>query len=182
MPYVAQGKAATEHTLLVKGAPEAVLERCSQAMLADGSIIKMDDGMRKAIIAKVENEYNSDQEALRCLAHAFKDGADVHDKRLSDPSKFKDIESDLVFVGVAGILDPPRIEVKAAIEKCKSAGIRVIVITGDNQKTAEAICRMIGVFDKVFPSPSLPPSPCHTRTLSLSPPRVQFSLRDGYKE
>ena len=109
----------------------------------------MDDAMRKAIMNKVENEYNSDQEALRCLAHAFKDDVDPTDKRLSDPSKFSDIESDLTFVGVAGILDPPRVEVKEAIMKCKTAGIRVIVITGDNQKTAEAICRMIGVFGMV---------------------------------
>ena len=60
----AQGKSAASYTLLVKGAPEAVIERCSQAMMADGSIVKMDDGMRKAIMNKVENEYNSDQEAL----------------------------------------------------------------------------------------------------------------------
>jgi magnesium-transporting ATPase (P-type) len=120
-------------------------------MLADGSVIKMDDAMRNAVINKVENDYNNDQQALRCLAHAFRKGADPNDKRLGDPSKFKDVESDLVFLGIAGILDPPRVEVRAAIEKCKSAGIRVIVITGDNQKTAEAICRMIGVFDKVKP-------------------------------
>jgi len=48
-----------------------VIERCTQAMMSDGSIVKMDDSMRKAILDKVENEYNSDQEALRCLAHAF---------------------------------------------------------------------------------------------------------------
>ena len=141
-----QGKAGNTYTLLVKGAPEAVIERCTQAMMSDGSIVKMDDSMRKAILDKVENEYNSDQEALRCLAHAFREGVDKSDKRLSDPKKFAEIESDLTFVGVAGILDPPRVEVKAAIEKCRSAGIRVVVITGDNQKTAEAICRMIGVF------------------------------------
>jgi len=95
-------KMAASHTLLVKGAPEAVLSRCSQAMLADGSVVKMDDAMRKAIIVKVETEYNSNKEALRCLAHAFKEGVDINDKRLGDPGKFKDIESDLVFVGVAG--------------------------------------------------------------------------------
>ena len=134
-------------SLLVKGAPESVLERCSHAMTADGSVIKMDEAMRKQIIHKVENDYNSDTRALRCLAHAFKAGVDSTDKRLSEPSKFAAVESDLTFVGIAGILDPPRVEVKAAIAKCKSAGIRVVVITGDNQKTAEAICRMIGVFD-----------------------------------
>ncbi|KAI3981905.1 hypothetical protein MKX01_041168 [Papaver californicum] len=124
-----------QNRLLVKGAVESMLERSSHVQLADGSIVPMDDPCRELILTR-QMELSS--KGLRCLAH----------KKLLDPANYSAIESNLVFVGVVGLRDPPREEVHKAIEDCREAGIKVMVITGDNKSTAEAICREIRLFSE----------------------------------
>ncbi|PJF19887.1 Calcium-transporting ATPase [Paramicrosporidium saccamoebae] len=131
--------------LLVKGAPESILDRCTSVRLSDGSTISLN----KSVKSKIQSTFASygKQEALRVLGFAVVDGlksAEHYD--LSDSSKFADIENDMTFIGLTAMLDPPRTEVRESIRKCTEAGIRVIVVTGDNQHTAESICRKIGIF------------------------------------
>ncbi|KAJ8768823.1 hypothetical protein K2173_023727 [Erythroxylum novogranatense] len=141
-------------SLLVKGAVENLLERSSFIQLLDGSVVELDHYSRDLIL---QNLHDMSKGALRCLGFAFKeevpefatytgDEDDQAHQLLLNPSNYSSIESQLVFVGLVGIRDPPRKEVHQAIEDCKAAGISVMVITGDNKDTAEAICREIGVF------------------------------------
>ncbi|KAG4192090.1 hypothetical protein ERO13_A07G136000v2 [Gossypium hirsutum] len=139
--------------LLVKGAVESLVERSTHVQLADGSLVPMDESCSQLLLSR-NSEMSS--KGLRCLGLAYKDDlgefSDYYSennpahKKLLDPASYSSIESDLVFVGVVGLRDPPRDEVDKAIEDCKGAGIRVIVITGDNKSTAEAICHEIKLF------------------------------------
>ncbi|BBH06064.1 ER-type Ca2+-ATPase 1 [Prunus dulcis] len=143
-------------SLLVKGAVENVLERSTKVQLLDGTVVPLDENSKNNIV-KALNEMSTS--ALRCLGFAYKDeltdfetydGDEDHPahRLLLDPSTYSSIESNLVFVGLVGLwVRSPREEVFDAIEDCRAAGIRVMVITGDNKNTAEAICREIGVFD-----------------------------------
>jgi Ca2+ transporting ATPase len=135
--------------IFVKGAPERVLERCTSYRVGTETK-KLTDAMRKKILAKT-NEYGTGKSTLRCLAMACIDEPDTlanTSKLAVNPADMIKIEQGMTFVGVTGMLDPPRTEVKPAIEECVAAGIRVIVITGDNKDTAVAICRRIGVFSE----------------------------------
>merc|ERR1711913_155599 len=131
--------------MFVKGAPEGVLDRCSHFRIGGDKM-----PMTPAIRAKIMDRaiaYGTGRDTLRCLALAAGD-APMNPKEmdLEDSSKFAKYEVNLTFVGVVGMLDPPRLEVKPSIARCREAGIRVIMITGDNKNTAEAICKRIGIF------------------------------------
>ncbi|KAI8617049.1 hypothetical protein BC830DRAFT_1062813, partial [Chytriomyces sp. MP71] len=133
-------------TLYVKGAPEAVLERCTSVRVpGQSAATPLTSAGRAAILAKVAQW--GERESLRVLAFATVDApTSIADSGKVDPSSYAKHESGMVFVGLVAMLDPPRAEVFESVRKCRAAGIRVIVITGDNKKTAESICRAIGVF------------------------------------
>lgn len=141
-------------SLFVKGAVENLLERSTHMQLMDGSVVELDHNSKDLILKSL---IDMSSKALRVLGFAYKDnppqfetynGHEDHPGHalLLDPANYPSIESNLIFAGMAGIRDPPRPEVHQAIEDCREAGIRVMVITGDNKNTAEAICREIGVF------------------------------------
>ncbi len=120
-----------------KGAPEVLLDKCDR-YLEKGDVKKLTEKKKKEILEK--NVEYADQ-ALRVLAMAYK----PIDPVMIKGEKGKDIiEKDLIFLGLQGMIDPPRREVKEAIAKCRKAGIRTVMITGDNITTAKAIGRELG--------------------------------------
>ncbi|MEM4625733.1 MAG: calcium-translocating P-type ATPase, PMCA-type, partial [Candidatus Pacearchaeota archaeon] len=116
-----------EKIVFSKGAPEVILSKCSKALVGD-AIVDLDEKLKKVILEKNE-EFAS--KTYRVLALAYKE-EDLEEK-------------DLIFVALVLLTDPPRKEVKEAIEECYSAGIRVIMITGDNETTALAVAREVGL-------------------------------------
>ena len=148
--------------LLVKGAPEGLLTRCTKIMQANGKVVKLDKAGLDAVLTQQQRMAGR---ALRVLALAYKDlsgdlgsydGTAEHSatKILADDSNFSSIESDLTFVGLVGIIDPPREEIAPMVKMCKTAGIRIMMITGDNKLTAEAIALDVGILPKGFDSDS----------------------------
>ncbi|MDO5779525.1 MAG: calcium-translocating P-type ATPase, PMCA-type [Clostridium sp.] len=121
-----------KETCYMKGAPERVLERCN-AVLENGKIKPLTAQKKKQIYSYIESMSNR---ALRCIAAAYKEEHVV---------KNNSVEENLIFLGVAGSMDPPRIEVKDAVLKCKMAGIKPIMITGDHKNTALAIAKSINI-------------------------------------
>uniref|UniRef100_A0A336KD28 Calcium-transporting ATPase n=1 Tax=Culicoides sonorensis TaxID=179676 RepID=A0A336KD28_CULSO len=131
--------------LFCKGAPEGVLDRCTHARVGNNKV-PLTQTLKNRIL-DLTRTYGTGRDTLRCLALATADSpCKPEEMDLNDATKFYQYEVNLTFVGVVGMLDPPRKEVFDSIVRCRAAGIRVIVITGDNKATAEAICRRIGVF------------------------------------
>jgi Ca2+-transporting ATPase len=121
----------------VKGAPELILERCT-SMIVVGRIKKLDQKTRREIIEANERMANK---ALRVLGVAFKELAAGEADTLDDEG----LENGLVFIGLMGMIDPPRVEAITAVKKCDEAGIKTVMITGDHKMTAVAVAKELGI-------------------------------------
>ena len=119
-----------------KGAPDALLSRCTH-YFESGKILPMTDAKRQEILNS--NKAMADR-ALRVLAVAKRDWAEKPENNAPEY-----LERDLVFLGLTGMIDPIRPEVKAAIAECRGAGIRAVMITGDHRDTAVAIAKELGI-------------------------------------
>ncbi len=136
-----KGKESEEgRVVFTKGAVEVVLALCDR-IYENGEVRKISDRDKKEIL-KINEKFAS--QALRVLAFAFKPFKERKERRK------KEYESKLIFLGLQAMIDPPRIEVKQAIEKCKQAGIDVKMITGDHALTAKAIAEEIGIKGEVI--------------------------------
>ena len=122
-----------------KGAPDEILKRCAYA-LRDGEKVPMTDQVREEILKN--NKAMADR-ALRVLCASLREWDDVPQN--TEPEY---LEKDLTYVGLSGMIDPVRPEVKAAIEECREAGIRPIMITGDHKDTAVAIGMELGIISE----------------------------------
>uniref|UniRef100_A0A3P8X1F9 Calcium-transporting ATPase n=1 Tax=Cynoglossus semilaevis TaxID=244447 RepID=A0A3P8X1F9_CYNSE len=138
-------RSTSGNKMFIKGAPENVLERCTYIRVRGSTRVPMSPAVREQLLSMVR-EWGSGRDTLRCLAMATRDmPPEVHCLNLENSAVFSEYESDLTFVGCVGMLDPPRKEVLNAVRMCRQAGIRVIMITGDNKGTALSICRRVGI-------------------------------------
>ena len=127
-----------KYIVYTKGGVDELLSICNSYIL-EGDI-KQDLEEYKEIIRK--NNEDMAQNALRVLAMAYK----VLDHK-PEGEEIKELESNLTYIGMVGMIDPPRLEVKAAVEECKSAGIKTVMITGDHKITAIAIAKSLGILE-----------------------------------
>jgi P-type Ca2+ transporter type 2C len=138
IPENEQGEYGANYLLFSKGAPEIITDRCSR-IIKDGKVVDINSDDRDLI-----NKNNSmlAGKAMRNLAFAFK-----YLDRLPEEENVAKEEEDLIYLGMVGMIDPPRPEVYDAIEKCKRANIKVIMVTGDHKITASAIGEELGILE-----------------------------------
>ena len=121
-----------------KGAPDEVLARCDY-YIENGKVLPMTGQMRSEILA---DNHRMAEKALRVLAAAERRWAGMPEN--TEPAN---LEQQLTFIGLVGMIDPVRPEVRAAVEECRAAGIRPVMITGDHKDTAVAIAKELGIID-----------------------------------
>ena len=127
-----------KYIVYTKGGIDELLKRCSSYEISNEVHQDLDEYVNKI------REKNEDmaKEALRVLGCAYKEIDHVPTK-----VEMQTIENDLIFIGMVGMIDPPRPEAKVAVEKCKTAGIKVVMITGDHKITASAIAKKLGILE-----------------------------------
>lgn len=125
-----------EYIQYTKGAPDVLLGNCTR-IVSETGVIELTDELRERIL---EENRKMAEKALRVLGSAMKEA-----ELLPDDTSPEKLERDMVFIGLTGMIDPVRPEVKAAIEKCREAGIKPIMITGDHKDTAVAIAKELGI-------------------------------------
>ena len=125
--------------IAVKGAPDVVMAKSKFFMTSDGSITSLSDDLKNSITAAIDA---MSEDALRVMAVGYSFCPNYSPEMSMTP---EEIERDIVFVGLFGIVDPPRPEASSAILKAKKAGIRTVMITGDYPNTAMAVGRSIGL-------------------------------------
>jgi Ca2+-transporting ATPase len=121
-----------------KGAPDELLKRCTHILTPQGEVL-LSDELRKDVL---DRNKAMAKKALRVLGSAMR-----HWDVLPEDTSPENLEKDLIFIGLTGMIDPVRPEAKAAIEECRSAGIRPIMITGDHRDTAVAIAIELGIIN-----------------------------------
>ncbi|MGZ9276719.1 MAG: cation-translocating P-type ATPase [Candidatus Limnocylindrales bacterium] len=133
-------QADAEHgnvAVVTKGAPDVLLARCASEQVR-GRVRPLTDERRRAILADVDRLADA---AMRTLGVAYRPLRGNH------PTTDESIERDLVYLGLVGIIDPPRTEARASIAEARTAGVRVVMITGDHPRTAVRIARDLGIVD-----------------------------------
>lgn len=130
-----------KYRIICKGAPDVLLDKCTKEILEIGDSQDIKVKTLDKLKIKNENEQMA-HKALRVIAVAFKDVTEL-------PSKIDSstIENNLTFVGLIGMIDPPREGVKGAVKTCKTAGIKTVMITGDHLETAKAIAKDLGILN-----------------------------------
>ncbi|HWQ83198.1 MAG TPA: cation-translocating P-type ATPase, partial [Anaerolineales bacterium] len=134
-----------KHAITIKGAPDLVLQLCTDYQTIDDQVKPLDDAMRASILAANDAMTN---DALRVMGFAYRVEEDIPDELTREFA-----EQGLIFAGLMGMIDPPRVEVKPALEKARGAGLRTIMITGDYPNTGRAVAESIGLLrkgDKVY--------------------------------
>lgn len=132
-------KIGEKFVVCTKGGVDELLNRCTKYIL-NGEIKTDLDDYKNQI---KENNEKMAKDALRVLAMGYKE----LDYEPTD-EEMKDIENNLIYIGMVGMIDPPREEVKLAVQKCKTAGIKTVMITGDHKITAVAIAKALGILEK----------------------------------